>query len=462
MFEVWGFGIMNAKRANGSPSATWPRRAGVVVVAGLVALGAGAAQAGERGSGAGRDPESRWRAKYGGGRVVSLQARESRRPAADAPPPGGGSIYGDLYVIERDGNGVPITKTFEVEGELIVCTQPLDVHCAFIPLMGDDPDYDPEVDDACDAQPEYADRLQEVTFGRQSVARAQAKVIDKSYYEALATFNEAAASGVADPYGLDPSGRMTLKLGEGIEKTIDAPLENLGLYRALMTTGCLPSVTIEHEPGVPLTMELSPEAKAKLAAAGFEDLVCRGPGEPITDLDMFRAAGYYAAAADKTDPVTVDEVIDINTYLGINKPIPDPRGARGSDEIFDWFEFEYQGEPYRYERAASHPHGEAPPDPRVLPHEAFILADAGSPMFETKMVSLFAGWPPGVDLPAVNVTVCRDGAPYQEPSGALRFCLSTDDRGGECGGANWFTQTAEDARKLVWFLHNWEVPEIAY
>ena len=31
-----------------------------------------------------------------------------------------------------------------------------------------------------------------------------------------------------------------------------------------------------------------------------------------------------------------------------------------------------------------------------------------------------------------------------------------------CGGANWFTQAAEDARKTVWFLHNWRVPEIAY
>ena len=31
-----------------------------------------------------------------------------------------------------------------------------------------------------------------------------------------------------------------------------------------------------------------------------------------------------------------------------------------------------------------------------------------------------------------------------------------------CGGANWFTQAAEDAREVIWFLHNWSVPEIAY
>jgi hypothetical protein len=31
-----------------------------------------------------------------------------------------------------------------------------------------------------------------------------------------------------------------------------------------------------------------------------------------------------------------------------------------------------------------------------------------------------------------------------------------------CGGANWFAQAAEDARKTIWYLHNWEVPELAY
>jgi hypothetical protein len=31
-----------------------------------------------------------------------------------------------------------------------------------------------------------------------------------------------------------------------------------------------------------------------------------------------------------------------------------------------------------------------------------------------------------------------------------------------CGGANWFAQAAEDARKTIWYLHNWRVPEIAY
>ena len=31
-----------------------------------------------------------------------------------------------------------------------------------------------------------------------------------------------------------------------------------------------------------------------------------------------------------------------------------------------------------------------------------------------------------------------------------------------CGGANWFTQAAEDARKTIWYLHNWRLPVVAY
>jgi hypothetical protein len=31
-----------------------------------------------------------------------------------------------------------------------------------------------------------------------------------------------------------------------------------------------------------------------------------------------------------------------------------------------------------------------------------------------------------------------------------------------CGGANWFAQAAEDARKTIWYVHNWRLPVVAY
>ena len=64
--------------------------------------------------------------------------------------------------------------------------------------------------------------------------------------------NSAAAADVRrHAIKLDPAGRLTLCLASETVpvtwawKTIDAPLENLGLYRAVMTNGCFGKITEE-------------------------------------------------------------------------------------------------------------------------------------------------------------------------------------------------------------------------
>jgi hypothetical protein len=346
--------------------------------------------------------------------------------------------------------------------------QPISATCAILPLMGDDPGFDPEVDDPCDVQPAYVDQLQEVSFGRQSVARASAVVIDKAYHEAIRNINLAAVAGGATPFRTDPAGRLVLTLPDELtgvltDKTIDAPLENLGLYRTLMKNGCLTPVTIEREPGVPLTEQVTPEAATLLAASGFGHLICGSASEPAGYLDMFRAAAFYAAAADKANPVTLDEVINVNTYLGVNTVTTGTTGRSRRVVTIQWFNFDVGGVPYTYDRVTTHP-PVAGSGSFVLPHQFLVLTDVspvGSPgtVFQSSLVPLFALSPPGVDLTSVDVQVCRGGVPYKDESGAALAC-TTGSR--ECGGANWFTQTAEDARKIIWYLHNWTVPEIGY
>jgi hypothetical protein len=360
-----------------------------------------------------------------------------------------------------------VTKTFVIVGEkteTVVCVQPIAADCTLLPLMGDDPSFNPEEDDACDVQPAYAALLQPVSFGRASVARASAVVIDKAYYEALANINLAAAVAEAEgtvPYALDPAGRLVLTLLDEltslpVAKTIDAPLENLGLYRAVMTAGCLGPVTIEREPGVPLTMALTAEGAGHLGTLGLGHLVCGATTAP-DQMDLFRAAGFYAGAADKSDPVTLDEIINLNTYLGINTYTTGTTGKARREVTIVWFKFEFPaGTPFTYARAVTHPATPAAVGGFVLPAGATILTDAGPGLFQAQtLASLFAGSPPGVDLEAVDVQVCRAGVPYAA-------CTVTPDPNEVCGGANWFAQTTEDARKIVWFLHNWEVPEIGY
>ncbi|MBD3851787.1 MAG: hypothetical protein IFK93_10830, partial [Acidobacteria bacterium] len=67
-----------------------------------------------------------------------------------------------------------------------------------------------------------------------------------------------------------------------------------------------------------------------------------------------------------------------------------------------------------------------------------------------------------VDLDEVNLWVCRGGnAANVEVDGEeilVNACDSTNET--VCGGANWFAQATEHARKTVWYLHNWEVPEL--
>jgi len=92
--------------------------------------------------------------------------------------------------------------------------------------------------------------------------------------------------------------------------------------------------------------------------------------------------------------------------------------------------------------------------------------------FEPRSVSVFGVSPPGVDLTDAAVTVCRAGLPLRENS----VDVVCDNAGSDpvygtgpgeegilgCGGANWFAQAAEDARKTIWYLHNWRLPVVAY
>jgi hypothetical protein len=427
-----------------------------------------------------------------------------------APPPGkgggddadaAGELYGDLYVLERDGNGEPISYEFaypdpEIPGldVTVGCFQPLAggcapllPDCAFIPLNVLKPDFDPEVEDACGPQAEFLDCLQEVGFGRGSVARSQAFVIDSAYAEVVKTVNE------AEDLRRDPAGRLELLVtpegdpdAEPDWKTIDAPLENLGLYREVMRNGCLGSVKDEvvGEGGVATEVTYALDESAidllcggtypTCSAGGFEGLLCDYPAfgelpdwwmypttpdsEGVTHSDMLLAGAFVAGATDKSDPLSLDEIVNVNTYLGINSytwtkvkkdRVLEVTYFRFEDESGGWF---------RYTRGLD----AFAPD-TIAP----LLAWGGSCFYEDPELLLFDS-PDGVALGEVDLTVCRNGLPAIDGS-LLLVCDSESDPTYDpgtgqlgCGGANWFAQLAEHARKTIWYLHNWAVPEIDY
>jgi hypothetical protein len=225
-------------------------------------------------------------------------------------------LYADLWIIERDDNGEPIyyywidtdadgwndTQLVWTESSPVAgFVQPLDDEGNPIPLTAegepynlDDPasipgtpvpesytlEGDPSTDDddiVVSAYPTLTD-TQEVELGRTNVIRSPDQVLEHALDEALTKIFEATT------ITLDEAGRIVV---DGV--TIDSPLENLALYSQYM---------------------LNDGTLVYVDADGLAHL--------ITLPEDFNAASLLGAATDKPEEMTLDEVVYMNTILGIN------------------------------------------------------------------------------------------------------------------------------------------------
>jgi hypothetical protein len=179
-----------------------------------------------------------------------------------------GDLFGDLWVILRDENGVPILSP---EGFV----QPLDIEGNLIAL---DEEGHP-VDETLTV---------EVELGRLNVGRAPSKVLDRRADEVIALLND------ATDLTTDAAGRLVLTV-DGVQKTIDSPLENLAIYVALLTQGSIPGV--DDLPGTEF------------------DFMVDGV---FTAEDLAASTSFLAAATDKSGEFSSDEIAYIDAFLGIN------------------------------------------------------------------------------------------------------------------------------------------------
>ncbi len=191
-----------------------------------------------------------------------------------------GDIFGDMYVLLRDANGVPILSAAGF-------VQPVDAAGNPLPL-----------DDEGHVLPDYADETVEVELSRLNVSRAPSHVLDRRLTEALATIDSATAVTT------DAAGRLVLTI-DGEERTIDAPLENLAIYLALVNYGTI---------GTSLSDET------------LGDLAFLNDGQ-ITSQDYAAAASFLAGAADKFGDINVDSVVYLNSILGLDGTITAPDGS---------------------------------------------------------------------------------------------------------------------------------------
>jgi len=183
-----------------------------------------------------------------------------------------GDLFGDMVVVLRDANGVPILTS---TGLVQVIAYVYDASGNLVPLKDASGNlvvipYNAEGDLLPTVTVDgttYDVSGAEVDLGRLSVGRAPNKVLDHSLTEALSKLT-------AGTVTLDSTGRLAV---DGV--TIDSPLENLALYDKYMTTGSLPGVTL-----------------------------------PVG----FNPASLLAAASDKYGSISVDTVVYMNSILGIN------------------------------------------------------------------------------------------------------------------------------------------------
>lgn len=226
--------------------------------------GVGRRASGEATGGEGEEEDSD-RPEWAGGKGGRNDRGEKPGDAGSAR----GDLYGDMYVILRDANGVPILNA---QGFV----QPIDKDGNLIPLDAEGAPIDPTL-------------AQEVEIGRLNAARSPDQVLDQRAEEVVALLNAATAITT------DAAGRLVVTSPDGTSKTIDAPLENMAIYVALMTQGTIPGVT-------------------DLPGTEYDHLV----DGTLTNADKVSAVSFLAAAADKFTSLSLDAIAYENAILGIS------------------------------------------------------------------------------------------------------------------------------------------------
>jgi hypothetical protein len=134
--------------------------------------------------------------------------------------------------------------------------------------------------------------IPEVELGRLNVSRAPGRVLARAEGEALATYSEAMAA----LYSLDAEQAAALLSTSFRDVTrYDSPLQNLALYKDVMTFGDTQ------------LRELDPDVT------------------PASQLDL--AAIFLGSASDKTIPISEDTVIALNRILGLVELDADDRST---------------------------------------------------------------------------------------------------------------------------------------
>lgn len=396
-------------------------------------------------------------------------------PAAGKGPGGGGEIpdtgelYGDLYVILRDVNGVPmldsngcIQPISSVDGSVTLTT--IDGELKITAFAGEPFTLATYTDTAgdlveCELTEDMAEWAQGVDFGRLNLGRAPDGVINHAFDEAVKNMNLATAIST------DPVGRLVLTFGDGTVKTIDAPAENLALYIKMMKDGHWITVDATAAvrgkrppdkgppegdgPSEEPRPVLLPSAVSKLPPAYQSLGDATRTNADLTNDQLLLAASLLAAAADKTGNITLDKVVYINSVYGINQVGTLPGEVEGKTY------FNFGGYGYGRDVFAGRKSDECSEDGWIW----ILQADDPEEYLH---------------FTAQCMEILGYDAADPEPVNAVRFTNMEEiyttvfDQGGSplaydfISNVRGFAQASDDALQVLEYMHNYKVPEVLY
>lgn len=356
--------------------------------------------------------------------TVSVGTFAVRPPNAGNGGSGSGSEppdFGDLFILDRDADGVPILTTDACQQPLAApgvslptvepypaCTPPSSTESCVIPV-------DPAT---CAVVVGYETYTQEVDFGRTSVVRSPISVLDTQLEDA------AIKLATADCTTLDPAGRLVTSTvvpssipgeDEVLSAAIDSPLQNLAIYKQLMLKGYI---------------------GAESAPIALPD-----SGNPLNT-----AARGLGAAFDKSGKISLDTVVYLNQILGLTdesvqtllpkRCIDVKEEVKGVVQLVRKCFLNYgpTGGAYAYDRGSNF---------GALPSPAYIPEGAGEDgVFE-------------------YLTMLDDTIPtFEIAQGPIldavpELLLTPDLTASNIGG---FAQAADDTRAVIEFMHSWPIP----
>lgn len=374
--------------------------------------------------------------------------------------PDTGELYGDLYVILRDEQGVPmldnngcirpistVTATDPVSGITAIAGEPFTLW-TYIDSEGDLVE--------CELTETMATWVENVDFGRLNLGRSPEAVLDHAFDEAIKSMNAAVAIDT------DPVGRLMLTFDDGTVKTIDSPAENLALYIKMMKDGHW--ITVDTEPsqrgggppdgkGPPPDDGPSTEPRPVLsdAAIALLPIAYQTLGDAtrtnldLTNEQMLLAASLLAAAADKTGNITLDKLIYVNSIYGINQVGTLPGEVEGKT-YFDFTAYTYDRNVF-----ASRSSGDC------ATGWIWVLqpVPGATTLFEAQCMEIL-GNETDPTINAVHFTNMEESytTVLDQNGDPLVYDFVNNVRA--------FAQASDDALQVLEYMHNYSVPEVLY